>query len=336
MQIKPSQIEQVVSAVINNPREFTLFISGPPGIGKSAGVAAAAKKAGLPLIDTRLTLMDQTDLRGIPYVRDGVTRWARPWFIPNEPSVWFFDELNVAHPSIQAATYKIIFDRMVEEHPVHPDCAIIAAGNREEDAAAVHTLLAPLANRFVHVEVVPDYEDWKKHWALENLEPKIIAFLNWRPSLSYAFDPAKNEKAFPTYRSWQFASSILKNVEDAKIARILIAGAVGDGAATEFYAFLDKYSKLPDVKGILEGRVKTVPKEEDKLYALIGALIEALKKAKTNGFKNFLAYIEKMPKEFTIVALKDAFALYQDKFSKLPEWTDYLTRHQKYIFAGVI
>jgi len=334
MKIKPSQVEKLVSIMIEHPKDFTLFITGPPGIGKSAGVKEATKAAGLPLTDTRLTLMDQTDLRGIPFVRGETTHWARPWFIPNERGVWFFDEMNSAHPSVQAATYKIIFDRMVEEHPIHPDCAIIAAGNREEDAAAVHTLLAPLANRFIHVEVEPDYEDWKASWALKNIEMAIISFLNWRPSLSFKFDPKKNEKSFPTYRSWHFASNVLKAVKDSTHQRILVAGAIGDGVAGELYEFLRKREKIPSVEGILKGDITTVPKEEDLIYALIGALNEALKTFGKAGFKHFIDYIEKLPKEFTILAIKDAFALYEDELRKAPNWSTFLNKHQKYIYLG--
>ena len=42
------------------------MIWGPPGVGKSSIVSAAADKAGIDFIDLRLSQLAPTDLRGLP------------------------------------------------------------------------------------------------------------------------------------------------------------------------------------------------------------------------------------------------------------------------------
>ena len=55
---------------------------GPPGIGKSDIVKAVAKECGIELRDIRLAQLDPVDLRGVPAVEDGQTKWATPSFFP--------------------------------------------------------------------------------------------------------------------------------------------------------------------------------------------------------------------------------------------------------------
>jgi len=48
-------------------RKVPVFLWGPPGIGKSSIVAQIAKEKDIGFIDLRLSLLDPTDLRGIPF-----------------------------------------------------------------------------------------------------------------------------------------------------------------------------------------------------------------------------------------------------------------------------
>ena len=59
-----------------------VFLWGPPGVGKSDIMREIAREKGIDVIDVRLGQMDAVDMRGIPYVEDGVTKWAAPEFFP--------------------------------------------------------------------------------------------------------------------------------------------------------------------------------------------------------------------------------------------------------------
>ena len=90
------------------------------------------------------------------------------------------------------------------------------------------------------------------------------------------------------------------NIDDASS---IIEGTVGKGTAKEFIAFASMFMDLPDVDGILNGTVTIVPKKNDVLYALAGALVSKLTDKTLN---NFVQYLLKLPPEFSILALRDA------------------------------
>jgi len=161
---------------------------GPPGVGKSEMVSQVAKKNNVEVIDIRLSQMEPSDLRGIPFRENESVEWAVPAMLPNverhgETGILFLDEITSAAPSVSAAAYQLILDRRLGQYEVPKGWAIFAAGNRQGDRGVTYTMPAPLANRFSHFEVDLNLDDWVA-WAYANdIDDRIIAFLRFRPDL---------------------------------------------------------------------------------------------------------------------------------------------------------
>src|SRR6476646_5413120 len=209
-----------------------VFLWGGPGIGKSAVVKQLASNLNIILQDVRALLLDPVDLRGLPFLgQDGRSRWATPEFLPqNGAGILFLDELNAAPAMVQASCYQLVLDRKLGEYALPDGWAIIAAGNRDSDRAITTRMPTPLRNRFVHLEFEVDVQGWSE-WAVQSgIRPEVIAFLRFRPELLSAF--YRDANAFPSPRSWEFASRILDSGPDESIEHELFAGAVGTGAAT--------------------------------------------------------------------------------------------------------
>ena len=81
--MRASDISKVARELII--KRLPIFIWGAPGIGKSSIVKEIARVNGMEFIDLRLSLLDPTDLKGIPFFdpesREGV--WAKPSFLPS-------------------------------------------------------------------------------------------------------------------------------------------------------------------------------------------------------------------------------------------------------------
>src|SRR5688500_15065741 len=97
--MKASMIANVVRLSLKTARPAMLW--GKPGVGKSEVVARVAAEEGYDLLDWRLCLMADVDLRGIPQVRDGLTYWNPPAELPQpnkkrKPVLIFMDELPQA------------------------------------------------------------------------------------------------------------------------------------------------------------------------------------------------------------------------------------------------
>lgn len=304
--MKPTQIKESLTTAIKAKRPT--FIWGAPGVGKSQVVAQVAAENDLELIDVRAVLLDPVDLRGLPHINgEGKAHWAIPSFLPSDPDskgILFLDELNAAPLLVQAACYQLILDRKLGEYELPKGWSVVAAGNRETDKAVTFRMSSALANRFIHLNFDVDLEDWVT-WALSaDIEIEVVAFIRFRPALLHQFDPLKNEKTFPSPRTWEYTSDILKTKPLSSIEFELIAGIIGEPAAAEFMGFMKIYRDLPDPDAIIiDPKGSAVPDDPATQYAICGALS---RKASTNNFGRILEYGQRLPIEFSVLLVRDS------------------------------
>jgi len=256
-----------------------VMLWGPPGVGKSQMVAQIAARHDVPVIDIRLSQMEPSDLRGIPFRQGERVEWAVPAMLPDVErhgpnGVLFLDEITSAPPVVSAAAYQLILDRRLGEYRVPDGWAIFAAGNRQGDRGVTYSMPAPLANRFSHFEVETHLDDWAAWAYASGIDEQVIAFLRFRPELLFDFDPAHNPVAFPSPRSWEFAHRALRKFADAPD---LLPGAlqacVGPAAGIELSAFVANLDQMPDLDAITRGELVSVPREIDLQYAVAAALV---------------------------------------------------------------
>ncbi len=280
--MRPAQLMTILD------REFTstaaghhtpVMLWGPPGVGKSDMIRQTAARHQAPVIDIRLSQMEPSDLRGIPFRNDGNVEWAVPAILPDAQrhggqGILFLDEITSAPPSVSAAAYQLILDRRLGEYQVPEGWAIFAAGNRQGDRGVTYTMPAPLANRFSHFDVDAHLDDWVA-WAYQHgIDERVIAFLRFRPELLFDFDPAHNPMAFPSPRSWEFAHRSLHKFGDSPdLLQGALQACVGPAAGIELTAFVNSLDKMPDLDDIVAGRPVPVPDEIDLQYAVAAALV---------------------------------------------------------------
>ena len=257
----PADLMTALARLVSADVKLSVMIWGPPGVGKSSIVAQTAAKASLRLVDLRLSQLAPTDLRGLPVARDGKAQWYPPEFLPHDGrGVLFLDEINMAPPAMQGIAQQLILDRKVGSYVLPDGWFVWAAGNRKEDRAAVFDMPAPLANRFVHLTVEPDFTSFKEHAISVGANERILAFLAFRPNLLHQVNDLK--PAWPSPRSWMMANELLN-------AGLPVAAAVGSSVAEEFEAFEAIYRELPDLTGIVAGgSTVEFPAEPSVRYAV--------------------------------------------------------------------
>ena len=159
---------------------------------------------------------------------------------------------------------------------------IVAMGNRDTDKGVTYKMGTPIANRFVHIEMKPDFDDWQK-WALgSRVHPEVVGYLTAFKNQLFDFEPGSASRGFATPRTWEFVSDILTQNEDmpTEVATGLIVGCVGEGMGLQFMEFRKIAADLPDAESILSGSLKKMknPKTEVSLaYALTTTLSYELK-----------------------------------------------------------
>ncbi len=305
--MRSKEITETLSALID--RKLPTFLWGAPGIGKSSVVKQIAEAKAIGFIDLRLSLMDPTDLKGIPFYENKAHQavWAPPSFLPREGSgILFLDELNTAAPSVQASAYQLILDRKVGEYELPEGWAIVAAGNRENDRGIVYRMPLPLANRFIHLEMEVNVEDWRNWAYTRGIDERIIGYITAKNSALFAFDPAGDAKSFPTPRSWEFVHGILASSMREQLALNAIAGAVGEEHAVDFIAFAKVMHLLPDTDAVLHGDSRDVPEDLNALYALASTLVsKVLKTPDDDTLARLLDYTHLLPPEFAVLIVQD-------------------------------
>ena len=276
--LPPNQLAVALKQLVSAQQPTMVW--GAPGVGKSAIASQVAQDLGLTYIDVRALLIDPVDLRGIPWRDENdMTRWAPPTFLPPMDSEDGFlinlEELPSAVPMVQAALYQLVHDRQIGEYQLPPGAALIACGNRESDRGVVHKMPTPLASRFIHLEAKVDIESWID-WALSvDIPLEVVFFLKFRPDLLQVFDPRSAEKAFPCPRTWEFVGNMVKagNQGSTAVDLAVLRGAIGEGAAVEFAAFLGIFKTLPSPDAVFDDPLGVeVPQDPSAMIALCGAL----------------------------------------------------------------
>lgn len=287
-------------AALNIP----FFVWGIPGVGKSEAVAALAAKHGARLVDIRLSLFDPVDLRGLPSIVDGFTAWIRPQIWPrdeNEKTWIFFDEMDRAPVQVGNAALQIVLDRKIGEHALPASTYVCAAGNGATDKRGTNPISGAHANRMTHLHIEADAETAARYWLDTGVHPAMAAFIRYRPAL-VATVAMGDEKAFASPRSWVRVARML-DLPDAQRMR-LASGTVGSAPAAEFESFYRIWRELPPIDALIANPMGApVPSSPSGLYAVSAALA---RKATIGNFGNVVTYLGRMPREFAIMAMRDA------------------------------
>lgn len=358
-------IPQIKKAIVAAyPSRQPLMIWGDPGLGKSsAGKQSAndlrdilnatpeAKKRPasggftpkpFDFIDLRLALLEQVDLRGLPYNEKGAMVWSRPGFIPKDgQGIIMIDELPQASPSMQAAASQLILDRRCGEHRLGDGWLVIAAGNLLSNRAATHAMPTHIANRFVHLQAVVNTEAWVA-WALQaKLDIRVIAYIKWRSAMLHAFDPKSKSLAFPSPRSWEFVSKLLQTFPDinSPILHAMIAGAVGEGPVAEFLSFCKMYAKLPDIDAIfLNPKKAVIPTEVSVLWAVVTSISSRVTPDNVDKIVIYFNRItdEAGKPEYSVAAMKELQLVDEKrpdnmKISKTRSYIEWASKHNEFI-----
>lgn len=303
-----------------------------PGLGKSSLFKQIAKERELKFIDVRLTYMDPTDLNGFPTITevDGVKMASYTPFdtfplknaedpqgknMPINPDTGrpykgflvLLDELMSAAPALQVAAYRILLDREVGNHELHPKVFIGAAGNLATDKAVVQRISTATQSRLVWYVIEPSFHEWLEDFAIPHgIDQRIIDFLSWKPDMLHKFDPNHNDLTFACPRTWHMLSDHVKNQQLSLKFLPMYAGNVGAGTAREWFAFCEVYDKLPSFTQIINDPMGVKFDQEPSVeYALIGVVAS---KMNVENVKECIQFLSRLAPDAQTICLRQAVA----------------------------
>ena len=147
----------------------------------------------------------------------------------------------------------------------------------------------------MHVELESDADNWLE-WAVANeIHPSVSGFIRFRPGMLFNQENENLERGWPTPRSWERVSTMMKVLpDDENLIRHTVYGLVGNRAGIEFMAF-HKTAQNLDIKEMMQGiKEIKIPQKADLRYALCSGVAyyvwrgenEAESKALLDGFFN--------------------------------------------------
>lgn len=309
------------------------FVQSSPGIGKSSIMRQLAQKLDLELIDHRLSTSAPEDLSGLPGFVDvpvygkseededivvAYRKEARfhPFadlfplqgtLLPknedgSEKQGWmvFLDEFNSASKSVQAASYKLVLDKLVGQYPLHDNVVLTAAGNLTTDRAITNPISTAMQSRVVHIEMEANFEEWLYDVALpEKYDTRVIAYLSQYPSKLMDFRPDHQEKTFCCPRTWEFTNRLIagKTVTDQHAA--LLSGTITSGTAVDFIQFTKVFLNMVTTKDIRQDPQNCrIPMDAGGKWAVIAHMMESVD---NDNFTDYATYANRFDLAFKVL-----------------------------------
>ena len=295
---------------------LTPMVSSSPGMGKSDIIRTIANTFRLKVIDFRVSQCEPVDMQGYPGVTNGRMTFHIPEYfpiegdtIPDDYDGWllFLDEFNSGNKQTEAAAYKLILDREVYKHKLHPRCLIAAAGNLTTDRAIVNTQSTATTSRLTHYRMRVDHKVWIDWANSHGIDHRIISLIKFKPELLHRFDTSTSELTFPCPRTWEFASKVIINKATVDhITKTRLAGTVGEGAAVELATYSEIYQNLPTIEQILSNPKSgwKVPKEPSEQYAVTTMLAH---NCTHENIEKIVTAITRLPVDFQVITFKDIY-----------------------------
>ena len=307
--LSPSEGTKLITGLYQSGSfDRTLLFRGPPGVGKTTMVRAAADELGIGYIEVNPT-MPADEVGGIPDLirKEGQvtkTDYAMPAWFPMDPEyqgILCLDDAMQGDKLMQQTLANLIQARNLRGHPLPKGVMIVATGNRIEDNAGVTRMLSHLADRLTPINIEPDTMAWINDYAIPNgIDARIVSFIQQYRDALNQFDP-KLPKC-PTSRTWAALSTRMAYIDSLdtpdtqdiyqKFAQAIIMGELGMAMGTKFWAYCQVHNKIPDIDAILKNpKEASVDLELDLQYHTAVAVSKRMDK---DTFSNALEYVERL------------------------------------------
>lgn len=273
--MRPNELENRIVDIVN--AGTPIHLRSGPGQGKSdtvqrlPEVLTAATGDKWALITYHLSLVDAPDIKGflVPQKTDAgpISVYTKPDLITQvekklaegiDRVIVFFDERGQSDPLVQKAVAPIILDNRIGDFFFPKGTFFISASNRVADKAGVSKELTHLTNREISLDFKVTIADWVA-WAKQHgVHEMLLGYAMFKPGSIIQDKPPAVPGPYCTPRSYAAACNYLQQVVDAagvipidELTQEIVAGAIGNAASQEMFAFLATREHLPEWEDVL-------------------------------------------------------------------------------------
>ena len=223
----------------------------------------------------------------------------------------FVDEADKMDVDIKKVIGEAALSGRLGPHELPPGWVVWMAGNREGDRSGSTRELDHLINRRFEIDIRDDYSAWET-WAFKHgVSPETITFAQQNPQIVFSDKAPEKQQPWCTPRSLVAADDLMRVFaeDDGRVPtegtiRTHVAGAIGEAAAAQLFAFIRLGHEMPPLDEIIAKPTDTrIPDKPDAQMLVCYSLA-----ARINAeiAEPIIKYVERMPKEFALTFARAA------------------------------
>lgn len=338
------------------------LVVGESGIGKTALAKKLAKENNWSLVVIDGNLLKEGEIGGLPTIESYTITNSNGEKIEKKITVYavhnklreideeiakgksvllFIDEINRCEHTVQQELMNLILNREINGYKLYDDVKILAAMNPSSKYGSdfdyqVVDMDAAQENRFVWLNMEPDYNQWL-NWAMDaGIEQKVIEFISTFPEYLHRIN---EDDVRATPRSYERVSKSYKVYKEQKdsiprnVFLNVIKGNVGKVIAEEFISFVESdcsplisYEDVFSCETLSSSVIEKVKSESHtRLYLSAMNILKTLElnfendDISENNINRFIEFLKSYPVDLMVGIMKDIKSNYINVYNKAIE-----------------
>ncbi len=242
------------------------LLSGSHGIGKSDFLQEFGGARGLRVHVLDLSLLEATDLTGLPYQDAGRTRFAPPAHLPSAgegPSMLVLEELNRCDRSVRQPCLQLLTARRLNDYRLPDGCFVVACVNPVEGGYDVDELV--IRRMQALLEPIPthqgDAQRELRDWSASSRPLRCVRAASRALGAQGRLDDEGIEQLLALAARWERGTrdAELSDVERAAFRLLVLAGEPPRTALESVRAWDPWRGELPNGQWLPEDRLPRSP-----------------------------------------------------------------------------
>ena len=248
------------------------LVVGESGIGKTALASKIAEENGWSLVVIDGNLLKEGEIGGLPTIESYTTFDSNGNKVEKKMTIYavhtklreideeiekgntvllFIDELNRCEHTVQQELMNLILNREINGYKLNKNVKILSAMNPSNEYGAdldyqVVDMDPAQENRFVWLNMEPDYNEWIR-WAIDTgIEQKVVEFISTFPEYLHKINDDDINATPRSYERISKSYAIYKEKKDVipkSVFLNVVKGNVGGFIAQEFMSFVESDAK---------------------------------------------------------------------------------------------